>query len=127
MANSLTYNASVTANVNGLSIATNGSNTLSPTGSIVLGESVAINTGSYQLVTTGSLQNIAIISAFNSNPSSSVNLAVSASGVVSNLGTLPPYVSNNTPSVISWGQPFTGLYAQAVSQQSYVVFVVSTT
>jgi hypothetical protein len=126
MANNLITNISVNGSVNGLTINTSGGSNLAPTGSIVLAESVLVQTGSYQLVATGSINPISIIYIGNSGVTGSINVALSSSTGVTNLGNIgPSNGSINTATLVNWNSTFSGLYAQAITTASYAIFVVS--
>lgn len=128
MANQNSITISVTANVAPLNQSSNGQITTSPTGSITFGETVSVGT-SPQLIFNGNNAPFGNISAFNTNPSSSVALYASASGVVNFLGNIAPATSNTiyTPTSIQWNSTLSGLYASALQSSSYVGFLVVTT
>ena len=133
MANTLTYNASVVGNINGLGFNEAGGASLTPVGSTVLAQSVLINTGAYQLALTGSgFGTASVFYIENTSTTGSINLAISTSyagiGAVNNLGTIPSASAaspNGVPTVINWNNTFAGIYAQAVNSASNVIFVVA--
>lgn len=127
MANSLSTVSTINGNVNGLAISQNGGYSTTPQGSTAFGESVLVNTGSWQQIVSGTnFGTASTIALFNSSPSGSISLAISASGVVSSLGTVPasPNGTSYPVTSIQWNNLFTALYAQANTSASYGIFVV---
>lgn len=127
-------NTSITlnGNVNGLNINQSGNTAIIPSGSIADTGTVLVSTGIYQQIFTASVvQNVGQIALFNQSATSSVNFAISYSGGVSNVGQLAPFLgvisagNTGTPSLIQWNQEFNGLYAQAVSSASFVVYALA--
>lgn len=133
MANSANINISVSGQVNGLNLSQAGNLSTIPSGSTALAESILITTGTWQLIITGS--NFGTASSFTvfNTQTGSINLALSNSfsNTVNNLGTIPAMPSttsftgnNGNPTSIQWNNTFGGLYAQAVTNNSYGVFVI---
>lgn len=127
MANTLNLSAGVNGSINGLNVNQSSQTALAPTGSTIFAESVLINTSSYQQVFTGSVgQPIGVIYFANTSPTGSISVAVSASGVVSNLGSVGPSNGiNSSGTVIQWNGPITAIYAEALTTQSFGVFVIA--
>ena len=131
MANIANINVNLTGQVNGFNLSQGGSVSTSPVGSTALAESILITTGPYQLIQSGTnFGNASSITVFNTG-TGSINLAISSSGNVSNLGTVAAQATtssftggNAIPSSIQWNQSFSGIYAQAVASNTYGVFVV---
>ena len=127
MANNFNTSVNINGNINGLGVTAAGGLSLTPIGSTIFSEAMPITTGSYQLVLTGS--NFGTASVFyveNTSTTSSINVAVSSSGGVSALGTLPVATANNSSAtLINWNQLFAGIYAVANQSASNCVFVVA--
>jgi hypothetical protein len=128
MANTLNITANINGSINGLNISETSNGAFTPVGSTAFAQSILVPTGSYTLIVTGS--NFGTASIFygeNTSTSGSISLALSASGVVNDLGNIPSVGSstNGIGSIINWNGPFTALYAQAYTTASYGVFVVT--
>lgn len=127
MANTLTIAASVNGNVNNGGVGpVNGNTQLIPIGNNVYDNSLTLPPNVWTLVATGSnFGTASVIFSSNTSNTSSLSLALSASGVVNNFGILPAITgTNNNASVIQWNNTFTGLYAMPSPSASAAWFTI---
>jgi hypothetical protein len=114
MANTLTISANINGTVNNGGVGPNNGNTqLTPVGNNVYDNSLTIPPNIWTLVATGSnFGTASVIYIANTSNTSSLSFAISASGVVSNVGTIPPIIgTSNSATLIQWNNTFAGLYA----------------
>lgn len=121
-------NISVGLSGTALSLNKSGNNSLNNTGSFAFAEALTISTGAWTQVCTGSQPASVIYVSQGSASVGSLNIAISASGVVNSLGTIgPANGTSENPCLIQWNGPFTALFAQAVVSSSNATFVVAST